>query len=108
MLTVDIGQGSSVNMRFQHAVYQREIPMSKQMIGSRACICNLKLVHPDESEELYIGIAKCHENDNYCRETGRKISLTRAMQNSTLSKHERRLVWEAYLGRKEKVQSESV
>ncbi len=44
------------------------------------------------------GRAWCHEKDNFCKETGRKLALTRAIKD--LPKEQRKLVWGAYLNRK--------
>ena len=41
-------------------------------------------------------IAFCHPEDNFCKDTGRKISLSRCMHAMELSKEERATIWEAY------------
>lgn len=48
--------------------------------------------------KVFQGTAKCSVHDNFCRKTGRKISLVKAMAHTkgTLSKVQRRNVWEAY------------
>lgn len=38
----------------------------------------------------------CAKNDHFCRDTGRKLSLARAMKESNMPKEERRVVWEIY------------
>ncbi len=53
----------------------------------------------DEAGVVFAGgRAWCHENDNFCKETGRKLALTRAVKD--LPKEQRKAVWEAYLNRK--------
>jgi hypothetical protein len=42
------------------------------------------------------GVAECAIHDNFCRETGRKLSLARAMKNANLPKEERKVIWEIY------------
>jgi hypothetical protein len=42
------------------------------------------------------GLTCCSISDNFCRETGRKLSLARAMKNASLGKEERTEIWEAY------------
>jgi hypothetical protein len=42
------------------------------------------------------GVARCATNDCFCKETGRKLSLARAMKNANLPKEERRVIWEIY------------
>lgn len=51
---------------------------------------------------LAVGEAKCSESDQFCRETGRKVSLTRALEDRELFPLEaRRAIWTQYLHRKE-------
>lgn len=45
------------------------------------------------------GESICSPKDNFCKDTGRKLSLSRAMGNlpeDRMSKEERKEVWEAY------------
>jgi len=51
----------------------------------------------------HLGAAFCSWADNFSRNIGRKISLSRAMQTAELPKKERTLIWEAYrnMGMKE-------
>ena len=44
----------------------------------------------------HIGITTCSKNDNFRRDTGRKLSLARARRNAGLSKEERKDLWECY------------
>lgn len=49
------------------------------------------------------GSARCNSKyDNYCKETGRKLSLTRALESapSTWTREKRSQVWKVYHGRK--------
>jgi len=48
--------------------------------------------------KVFNGIAKCSNEDHFNRHTGRKVSLTEAMRksNSTLSKIQKKNVWNAY------------
>lgn len=39
------------------------------------------------------GDAFCNPNDDFCKETGRKLSLARALKALGLSKDERRIFW---------------
>lgn len=45
------------------------------------------------------GVAKCHPYDNFTKASGRKISLTRAIDKLKLSKSDRASIWAAYLNR---------
>jgi hypothetical protein len=42
------------------------------------------------------GVAECTIHDNFCKETGRKLSLARAMKNANFPKEERKVIWEIY------------
>ena len=46
---------------------------------------------------LFSGISLCSIKDNFCKETGRKIALTRAIRK--LPREVRQLVWAEYLSR---------
>lgn len=46
------------------------------------------------------GRAVCNKTDHFCRDTGRKISLARAMAAAKLSKEERTEIWKTYCGMK--------
>ena len=54
------------------------------------------------------GVAHCSKKDNFCKETGRKVSLTRAIEQIVRMNHvpvfkdkeTRRKVWETYFNRK--------
>lgn len=53
----------------------------------------------DGSEPLeYLGQAYCSVKDEYNKEKGRKISLTKAVEN--LPKETRKIIWEGYFSRK--------
>ena len=65
--------------------------------SGRKTLCQLYEIGKDR--ELFLlkkGAAFCHPQDQYCKSTGRKISLSRTLQNSQLDKYSRRLVWEQY------------
>jgi len=47
-------------------------------------------------EFKYYGTALCHKKDQFCKATGRKLSLARALKVAGLSKNERAKVWEDY------------
>lgn len=46
---------------------------------------------------LYSGLAVCSKRDNFNKETGRKLALTRAIER--LSREERAAIWSTYLDR---------
>lgn len=42
------------------------------------------------------GATSLHPKDNYCRNTGRKMSLARAMREGKFTKDDRKLFWDKY------------
>lgn len=55
----------------------------------------------ETSTNTHVGSAICHQNDNFCKDTGRKMALTRAIVD--LPRHLRRTIWAAYHNRPKKV-----
>lgn len=51
---------------------------------------------------IAVGYAICSEKDNYSKEIGRKISLTRALKSCEFPKSDRKYIWDKYFSRKEK------
>ena len=59
--------------------------------GFRAVtICNIDPVNCDS------GFARCSWADNFSRDKGRKLSLSRALLKANISKKDRTMIWEAY------------
>lgn len=61
-------------------------------------------LEPNEFGYLIIGsgVSSCAPGDNFCKETGRKIALTRALDDciAGVDKSFRRAAWKAYFNRK--------
>lgn len=64
----------------------------------RGVNCRLIQDGPDEVL-LSSGTARCNRADNFRKETGRKLALTRAIAHAKLSKPDRAVIWTAYLSR---------
>lgn len=43
-----------------------------------------------------VGVAVCSPRDNFSRNVGRKVALTKALQSSHFTKYDRTKVWEEY------------
>ncbi len=54
-----------------------------------------------EGKGAALGVAACHPKDNFCRETGRKLALTRAIAG--FDKAHRAAIWAVYLHRGDSV-----
>lgn len=48
------------------------------------------------------GIAYCSSSDQFCKETGRKLALSRILLDVFQDYNTRRLAWQAYFARKQK------
>jgi len=67
------------------------------------CIISVKTGSGEKDwEVLNMGRSKCHEEDRFEKDRGRKISLKRAMDNPMFHKEDRKIIWESYINRKGK------
>ena len=57
---------------------------------------NTVCVLSEENKPFGYGVAICSHKDNFCKDTGRKISLARALKNANIPKEERKSIWEVY------------
>ncbi len=55
--------------------------------------CSLK---NEKTGEVVYGTALCHAKDHFCKDTGRKLSLARALKKADIPKAERTVIWELY------------
>lgn len=49
------------------------------------------------------GVAYCSSRDQFCKETGRKLALSRTLLDIFQDRSIRRLAWQAYFARKQKL-----
>lgn len=72
------------------------IRLDARKVEARTTICTLV----NKSNEIVAeGEAFCHVNDQFNKETGRKLALARALKESELSQESRALIWQAYFSR---------
>ena len=69
--------------------------------GTIETFCRIYLVRPTgkvvESLDLIAhGKADCHPKDQFCKNTGRKLALARALKMLTSDRKLRRIYWEKY------------
>lgn len=108
MLKVDL-PGRSIGVSFSHPTVIKKVfdddLLSEHLVTEvkeRRSVCQVYELKPDwlpndiDVTLLGEGVAKCSHLDNFVKETGRKISLTRALAASNLTKDERTAVWQAY------------
>lgn len=65
-------------------------------LQSSSTVCFISVVEDKQKVGKASGTAKMSQNDNYCRETGRKVSLKRALKELGATKAERTQFWESY------------
>jgi len=77
--------------------------------GQTTCIIMQETPHlfAVKAVELCRGVARCHENDAFVKETGRAVSLRKAITNIPFptEKEERARFWKAYFERLPKQES---
>ena len=73
--------GRNYSFKFQHHISGTE----------RGTVCR---VYNEEGAQVTSGVANVHPHDNYCKEKGRKIALSRAI--STWEKEYKTQVWGEY------------
>ena len=62
--------------------------------------CRIIQVMPGGTEVVISEVSlNVYHKDRFCKETGRKYSLTRALGNAGFNKEQRTAFWEAYFGR---------
>ena len=61
------------------------------LFGTKITLCELF-----RDSYCFTGSSICHQNDNFDKDKGRRISLQRAMAKAGLSKEERKELWEEY------------
>lgn len=55
-----------------------------------------ELLDAQTGNQVSMAYSLCAANDVFCKDTGRKLSLARAMKNANLAKEERTVIWELY------------
>lgn len=83
-VTVD---GVELEVEFQHRWTR---PVSNPPPKQTGCLIFLSA----DRRLLGFGTANCSTSDQFCRATGRKLALTRAVAD--LPKHVRKAIWEGY------------
>ena len=109
MLVKVKGRDRAMSIRWTHRHPEKDsdylefenIAIKKQSHIKGATRCTLAMLDKEGNKEIVaITQAWCSVKDPYNKERGRKISLTRALNEAGLNKEERTQVWEAYLNRK--------
>lgn len=59
-------------------------------------VCQALLTNPKDPAGFLIGIALCHQQDQYNRFVGRKVALKRLLQLNRIARSHRKQVWKQY------------
>lgn len=89
MFQVDIPDLGKIKITFKHA----KPDMSKPPVSTTCTLTSAVTGH-----DILGATAHCSQKDQFCRERGRKLALTRAIQ--TFNKEQRTTVWQAYFAAK--------
>lgn len=110
-MKVRLGDGRTIVVRFRHEPpgRNRNDATSPPRAGTT---CLIQLVtdtrDPEIREDIALGQAWLHPRDHYCKETGRKKSLARALEavahnepcfDRIFDRRARREIWQAYFDR---------
>jgi len=92
VIHVELVNGRSIEIEWRHKPLERE------------SVCMGRVVHADSDVRSYCSAkARCHPNDGWSKEQGRRVTLTRLLNQlrtaEKFTKFERKLVWLVYFSR---------
>ena len=90
MIATEIG----VRIQFKHDKDPGEVLENRKVVAITRCV-----LENEAGEDIGAGTAFCVEGDQFVKEVGRRIALTRALASSPLNKEDRRIVWTTYFDR---------
>jgi hypothetical protein len=89
--------GKEMFVDFYHEQHNNPFPYDehgqKENRGSTIC----EISERGFKEPLFVGKSVCSSRDRFCKETGRKVALTRAI--ASLPRETRKQIWEDYFNR---------
>ena len=78
----------------------------------RATTCFIEVENTSETGATYYDVFSGETRniypDNFCKATGRKVALTKALKTSGFSKAQRKAIWDAYFSRDKKLTEQVV
>lgn len=83
---------------FKHTKEERTVMQKdgKEATAIHPIATTCRILDKETNNEVAVGVAKCHPNDNFEYERGRKTALTRAIKNTGFTRDQRATVWAAY------------
>ena len=94
MLSVVLPYRGEILFTFDHKAWEQPISIGGHHKAKARTTCTMRI-----GPVIFAQAAYCGPQDNFSKEAGRKIALTRALKMSGLSKLERKAVWERYFNR---------
>lgn len=79
-------EGQNVTVAFSHSFVNSG---EEKHIGKRITAVTVEI-----GDQSHLGYAICHPNDNFCKETGRRVALKRGLE--VFNKQQRTEVWDQY------------
>lgn len=92
MIKLTLPNGWNIAIVYSH-------PKTTSVPPVRSTLCEIFRFHDDagaHAEFLGEGWARCASTDNFCKATGRKLSLTRALEDTHFDREERKAVWDEF------------
>lgn len=83
----------TIKFTFRHTQPEQPLQINHRNIYA-VTQCDLNI-----NDEAFVGVAACVEGDNFNKEVGRKIALTRALKKAEIPKPVRADIWIAYFSR---------
>lgn len=93
-MLVNVGD-KKYSVRWSHPAVEGKNGKTVMRISS--CVISELGEERGEAKVVAAGATQCGRKDAFCREIGRRISLTRAIEG--MEREVRRVFWEAYWGR---------
>lgn len=92
-------RGERVAVMFKHP--RTDIGSKKEPVIQRSTTCTIAYLGEDgrPGQPVATATVVCSPQDNFCKETGRKLALTRALRRSFFMRADRVAIWAAYFRR---------
>jgi len=91
MIATEIG----IRIQFKHDRGPRNGEGNRIITATTRCI-----LLDSKDNDISVGSAFCLDGDQFNKEIGRRLALTRAVASSGLNKEDRRTIWNTYFGRR--------
>lgn len=98
-MILKLNNGKEYMVHWKHT-YPKEAKMSSLILNRGGTSCFIYELHGQEDKELLVLVnLRRYYKDQFCKEAGRKYSLTKALSAAKFSKEQRTQFWRAYFDR---------